>query len=278
MAETGSLLVDGCSLSYRLTGPSDAPVLVLTHGATLDQDSWLPQAQALCDRYRVLLWDLRGHGASQPLVGKFTMARGAADLIALLDHLGIARAALAGLSMGSYVSQRLLYAHPERVAALASFDATSLTSLAMSPLMRGLLGISDKIMMLYPHRMLVEAIAKGAALDPDVQAYIRRVAGQLDKRAIIDIWSAVQTGLMQDPDYREPVPLMIAVGAKDTIGLTYKGAVQWASERPSARFEVIPDAGHCANQDNPDYVTRILTEFLAEHWPADPVSHQTGVP
>lgn len=88
------LEVDGCALRYQLVGQVGAPVVVLSHGATLDHESWLPQAQTLTESCQVLLWDLRGHGRSQPLDGKFTIERGAADLRALLDHLQIERVAV----------------------------------------------------------------------------------------------------------------------------------------------------------------------------------------
>lgn len=267
MSTPHTLFVDGCTLHFWTHGPEDAPVVVLSHGATLDHESWAPQVPALSQHYRVITWDMRGQGLSLPLEGKFTMERGAKDLLAILDHLGIKKAALVGLSLGSYVSQRFLHDYPERVAALASFDATSLTSFVMSPFMRWMLSISDIILNLYPEKTLVETIAKGSAMEPATRDYIRRVVGRLDKRTIIDIWSAVQTGLAHDPNYREPVPLMIAIGEKDTVGLTAKGALEWAGLRPEARYEVILGAGHCANQDNPDYATRILLEFLGAHWP-----------
>lgn len=257
---------DGCALHIWSHGRDDAPPVLLSHGATLDHESWAPQIEALAAHYRVLTWDLRGHGLSQPLDGKFTMERGAADIQAILDHFGIETVALVGLSIGSYISQRFVYEHPERVGALVSFDATSLTGFRIGPVMRWLLSISDRLMGLYSEKQLVEAIAKGAAIRPDVQAYIRRVSAPLGKRKIIDIWSAVQTGLTYMPAYQEPVPLMIALGEKDTVGMTAKGAHQWAAQRPTARFEIIPDAGHCANQDNPEHSTRILLDFLGQHW------------
>lgn len=266
MSDPQTLFVDGCTLHFRVYGRADAPAVVLSHGATLDQESWAPQVPALSEHYRVVTWDLRGHGLSQPLEGKFTMERGAKDLLAILDHLGIEKAALVGLSMGSYVSQRLLLDHPRRVAALASFDATSLTGFTMGRAMRWMLSTSDLILALYPENMLVETIARNAAERPETRDYIRRVVGRLKKRTIIDIWSAVQTGLMDAPDYREPVPLMIAIGEHDKVGLTARGARQWAGQRPDARFEVIPGAGHCANQDNPEHATRVLLEFLQAHW------------
>ncbi|UUP18863.1 alpha/beta fold hydrolase [Nitratireductor thuwali] len=247
--------------------PSSKPV-VLSHGATLDHRSWDPQVAVLAEKYRVITWDLRGHGLSQPLTGRFSFERGAADLIALLDYLGIERAALVGLSMGAFISQQVAYAHRDRVAALVCFDAASLTHTKLGPAMRLLLAASGKAMAAFPHRLLVEAIARRAALDPEVRDYIREVSGNLTKSAILDIWHAVQTGLRWEPDYKIPHPLMIAVGDNDKVGATLSLSRKWARQCPDARFEIIPRAGHCSNQDNPRFASRILLDFLERHWPS----------
>lgn len=262
-----ALALDGCTLHVWTHGPDSAPAVVLSHGATLDHESWAPQVEPLARHYRVVTWDMRGQGLSQPLAGKFTFQRGAADLVAVLDHLGIGKAALIGLSMGGFVSQQVAYDRPDRVAALASFDAGSITALRMGPFARFGLAASSWLLRLYPHRRLVEAIARGSAVTPSVQDYIRRTAGRLDKSAIIDIWSAVQTGLRWEPAYRMRQPLLIGVGEHDRVGYTARANREWAALEPEAEFHVIPDAGHCANQDNPAAVTELLLAFLARHWP-----------
>lgn len=265
MTAHGTLVVDGCPLHYWVSGPESAPAIVLSHGATLDHESWAPQVAPLARQYRVITWDMRGQGLSQPLAGRFTFARGANDLLALLDHLRIRRAALVGLSLGGFVSQQVAYQAPDRVTALASFDAGSITSLKMGALARATLAASGWILRLYPYRRLIEAIAKGSAIKGPVQDYIRRTAGRLNKKAIIDIWSGVQTGLFWEPAYRVRQPLLIGVGEHDRIGHVARANREWAAQEPSAAFHVIPDAGHCANQDNPDAVTAVLLEFLRRH-------------
>jgi 3-oxoadipate enol-lactonase len=260
--------VEGCTIHFVQHGPPEAPVVVLSHGATLDRESWAQQIPVLAERYRVIAWDMRGHGQSRPAGGEITLERLAEDLRGLLDHLGIDRVALVGLSLGSYASQEFGSRHPERVAALASLDATSVTDTRMSGAMRWAMSVSHIALWLYPYRMLVRATAQGAAVTPEARAYIERTVSRLSKREYIATWAAVQTGLRQEPDYREPFPLLIAAGEKDDIGITRSGAVAWGEARPEAVFHMIPGAGHCANQDNPGYVNAMLLDFLAAHWPA----------
>ena len=89
---------DGCTLHYWLAGPEERPLVVLTHGATMDHRMFVAQAEALTSHYRVLYWDVRGHGLSQPLNEDFSLRQAVADLLALLDRIGYERAALVGHS------------------------------------------------------------------------------------------------------------------------------------------------------------------------------------
>src|SRR6185436_3073968 len=95
MRSTGYAPSNGTSLYYEVSGEGEA--VVLLHGFSLDHRMWAPQVDALAGRYRVVRYDLRGFGRSAPSPERFTHAD---DLLALLDHLHIDRAALVGLSMG----------------------------------------------------------------------------------------------------------------------------------------------------------------------------------
>lgn len=268
MSMNETLMVDGCHLHYQTYGPADAPPVLLTHGATLDGESWAAQIPALSRDYRVICWDLRGHGRSLPLRGDLTLARCAEDMRALLDHLGVERAALVGLSLGSYVSQEFGFRYPQRVTALASIGATSLTGLGLSRFMRWGLRHSDRLMRILPFSLLVRSIVRGTAIRPEVQDYVRRRFTHLDKAQLLAIWSAVQTGIRDIPDYREAFPLLIAAGARDDIGAVRSGARAWHEQRPGSTFRLIDGASHCANQDNPEDTNAMLLDFLAQSHPA----------
>src|SRR5580704_4355965 len=116
----GVLVLPGARLAYEVTG-AGAPVL-LVHGFGLDMRMWDPQVEHLAGRFRVVRYDCRGFGASGP----FDPAIGythAGDLLALLDHLGIGSAVLAGLSFGGRVVMQAALAAPERVAGVILLDA-----------------------------------------------------------------------------------------------------------------------------------------------------------
>ena len=116
----GVLALPGARLAYEVTGVG-APVL-LVHGFGLDMRMWDPQVEHLAARFQVVRYDCRGFGASGP----FDPAHGythAGDLLALLDHLSIGQAVLAGLSFGGRVVMQAALAAPARVRGLALLDA-----------------------------------------------------------------------------------------------------------------------------------------------------------
>jgi len=106
----------GERLYYEDTGGPGPPVL-FSHGFLLDRDFWEPQVSALRDGFRCLTWDQRGHGMSE-CSGPFDFYDAAGDGVALLDHLGLERAAWVGLSQGGFLAMRAAWKHPSRVSAL----------------------------------------------------------------------------------------------------------------------------------------------------------------
>jgi pimeloyl-ACP methyl ester carboxylesterase len=103
-------------ITYRVLG--DGPPVVLLHPFPLHHEFWLPAAQALITRYRVVLPDLRGHGDSGVGEGPATMEKHAADLARVMDDADIGRAPLVGVSIGGYLLFEFWRKHRGRVAAL----------------------------------------------------------------------------------------------------------------------------------------------------------------
>ncbi|MDE8652017.1 3-oxoadipate enol-lactonase [Novosphingobium album (ex Liu et al. 2023)] len=108
-------MVDGCRVAWRIDGPEDAPVLLLSNSLGTSMDMWQPQLAAFAARYRVLRYDTRGHGASDVPTGAYGLDRLGRDAIELLDGLGLARVHFCGLSLGGMTGQWLGVQAPERV-------------------------------------------------------------------------------------------------------------------------------------------------------------------
>ena len=100
-------------IAYEVRG--DGEPLVLVHGLAYDRLGWGRLPDLLAERFRVVLVDNRGVGESDAPAGPYTVAQLAADVLAVLDDAGIERTNLFGVSLGGYVAQELVLAHPERV-------------------------------------------------------------------------------------------------------------------------------------------------------------------
>src|SRR5258708_2150488 len=112
---------NGQWVHFEGTGGKLAP-LGLGHGLLMDQEMFAPQVEALSSRCRVITWDARCHGETETTDDAFSYWDLAEDLEGLLDHLGIARAVIGGMSQGGFVALRSALNHPERGAALALLD------------------------------------------------------------------------------------------------------------------------------------------------------------
>src|SRR5712691_6948834 len=113
---------DGDSINYESHGAG--PALLLSHGYVATSRMWDGQVAAFADRYRVILWDMRGHGQSgdpsDPAL--YSQALTVGDMAAVLDASGEERAIIGGLSLGGVMSLAFQLAYPERVRALMLFD------------------------------------------------------------------------------------------------------------------------------------------------------------
>jgi 3-oxoadipate enol-lactonase len=113
--------INGQWIHYEDTGGKLGPV-VLAHGVLMDHDMFAPQIAARNADWRIITWDARGHGETETTDDPFTYWDLAEDLRGLLDHLGIHRAVIGGVSQGGFVALRFALRYPERVAALILLD------------------------------------------------------------------------------------------------------------------------------------------------------------
>ena len=113
---------DGVRIYFEEHG--EGPAVLLTHGYGASARMWRGQMEALCDRYRVIAWDMRGHDRSDypDDPGPYSHDATVADMAAILDAGGVQKAVVGGLSLGGFMTLAFNLAFPERVAALMVFD------------------------------------------------------------------------------------------------------------------------------------------------------------
>lgn len=256
----------GSQLHYWLFDEREtAPWVILTHGATMDHRMFESQIPILSEQYRVLAWDVRGHGHSKPIGDPFTIESAADDLLAILDQHEIEQAVFVGQSMGSYISQEILYRAPERVLALVSIGGTALVY-EYSPVELNALRASLNLFRLTPYNQgFKRLVATNTAYTESAQEYAYEAISQLSREEFLSVWSGITQALRSDPEYRISVPLLITHGEHDLTGTVRAHAPLWADRDTEGQYIVIPDAGHNANQDNPEFFNQILLAFLSEH-------------
>ena len=243
---------DGVVLHYESHG--GGPPLLLSHGYGATLRMWDRQVAAFAEHYRLILWDMRGHGGSgdpdDPALYSHELT--VADMAALLDVCGVERAVVGGLSLGGVMSLAFCLAFPERVRALMLFDT--------GPGFRNAAARqawNDRALA-RAHRLEREGLAalgRGRETRLGCHRSARGLAGAA--RGMLTMRDASLIGSLP----QIAVPTLVVVGADDTDFLA--AADYMAAKIPGARKVVIPAAGHAANLDQPALFNRAMGEFLA---------------
>ncbi|MFO7537373.1 MAG: alpha/beta hydrolase [Chloroflexota bacterium] len=258
-----TLFRDGCPLHYWIGGPAERPLLVFMHGATMDHRMFNAQVDAFAPHYRLLVWDARGHGKSQPIGAGFSLAQCTQDMLAILDELGVEQAVLCGQSLGAYIAQYLYRQAPQRVQAMMIIGSTPIAQ-AYSRWEIWALKASLPLFRLWPYSHFTQTIARSTAQTPAVQSYALQAARQIDRADFATIWQAVTMAVNEkgDPSLRIEVPLLLVHGDNDRAGTIRRDMPRWAERETNVSYHIIPQAAHNANQDNPEFTNRVIKEFL----------------
>jgi pimeloyl-ACP methyl ester carboxylesterase len=251
----------GCTLYYWTAGPPTAPLVVFTHGATIDHREWAATLPLVAERFRVLVWDVRGHGRSRP--APFDLAAAVDDLLSILDELGVTQAIFVGHSMGGNLHQELVFHHPERVRALVCLDCTW-NFQKLSWLEKLSLSLAGPIFKLYPYKTLVEQSLAMTSNCESGRTLLRPAMSGLTKAEFIQVMLATAACLHAEPGYQINKPLLLLLGDQDATGNIRKIMPVWAQHEPQGRLVVIPNASHAANLDNPEAFHAALLKFLDE--------------
>ncbi|MEU9444435.1 alpha/beta fold hydrolase [Streptomyces sp. NPDC048304] len=267
MSKSKTVTLRGATLHYDDLGPSGGLPVLLIHGHPFDRTLWAPQAGALAEAgYRAITPDLRGYGRSSVTPGKVLLADFADDLAALLDHLGIERAVVGGVSMGGQITMEFQLRHPRRVRALVLSDTSAPAEtdegkefrnrLADRILAEGMDGYADEVI----DKMLA---SYNVAAMPDAAARVLGMMRATDPRGA----AAALRGRAERPDYRDTLaavtaPVLIVVGADDVFTPV---ADAEAIHRlvPHATLTVVEKAGHLPGAEQPESFNTALLDFLA---------------
>ena len=247
-----------CPIHYWTGGKTDAPLVVFTHGATVDHHEWDATLPIVGEHFRILAWDMRGHGLSRPAT--FDLSEAVADLLALLDRLEVRKATFVGHSMGGNLHQEFTYRHPERVKALAMLDCTW-NFMHLSASDKFWLKVADPIFKLYPYKTLIDQSVAVSATSIESQDLLRKSMQKLSKDEFVHILMNSTLCLRYEPDYKITQPLLMMMGDKEATGNIRKAMPLWA-RHDGVDLVIIPNAKHAANLDQPEIFHHSLLDFL----------------
>lgn len=237
-------------LHYTLTG-SGPLTIVLTHGLAAGEAIWSAQVAALAPYYRVLTWDLRGHGRSAPVPAPCTIADLAADLRAVLEDAGVARAVILGHSAGGVVAMRFALDAPERTAGLVLVGTASECNQRAHDFYTELATIAETRGM-DPVRRRLGVSAEQARLAPTDAATFAQVAramASLNAEPLTERLDAIRC------------PAQMIVGEKDFLGAG--GSVILHRRIAGSRLAIVPERGHGIFLEDPQGFNQLVLEFLA---------------
>ncbi|MGI8493237.1 MAG: alpha/beta fold hydrolase [Acidimicrobiales bacterium] len=260
--------LDGGSLAVLACGPPDAPVVLLGHGWTEDRRVWGPVAQRLvAGGLRVVVYDQRGHGRSSAGAAGHTIDAIGDDVAAIVRHLDLREAVLAGHSMGGMALQSFAGRHPELLAERARHLV--LVSTAAGNLVRAFPGFNRVALAALTH-----PVAHRVAAAPRFGRIL--VRGAHGERPALSHLAATQEMYVGTPALtrgefftamgtmdltaglaRISVPTTVVVGSRDQLTPRRHSEVL-ASSIPGARLEVIRGAGHQLPFEAPDRLANIL--------------------
>jgi len=250
-------------LHHQVLGRADGPALVFINSLGSDFRIWHEVVPAFLDRYRVVLYDKRGHGLSDAPPAPYTMDDHTDDLIALLDHLNVENAALVGLSVGGMIAQRMAVRAPHRVRALtlcctaAKIGTPELWAERIAAVEKG--GIEPLVENVL-QRWFTSAFRAGRA---DECAGWRNMLVRQPAHGYAGTCAAIRDTDLTPDAGRIQAPTLCMAGDQD--GSTPAEVVRHtAGLIPGARFELIQSCGHIPCIEQPAILANLIGHHLRE--------------
>jgi len=263
MAEAQRHTVGDVTLNYRIDGSGDP--LVCIHGVGSYLEAWEGVAERLSDRFRILTFDLRGHGRSSKVRGRYEIDDFVGDVLALADHAGFDSFNLAGFSLGGLIAQRIALTHQQRIrrlvllatvagrteeererveARLAALQAGDRGSHYDASLSRWL---TEGFQAENPE-LITKLRQRNAENDPECYAAAYRVLAQTDFGGLLD---------------QIRVPVLIATGEEDA-GSNPRMALYMHERITGSKLHILPGLRHSILTEAPARVAGLMRDFLGD--------------
>ena len=254
---------DDAEIVYWVLG--DGPAIVLLHPFPAHHEFWLPVAEALASRYRLILPDLRGHGESGAGEGPATMSKHAKDVARVMDDASVGRAPLIGVSIGGYLLFEFWRTRRDRVAAvgLCNTKAPADNPEARAARLQAANDVLERGVEPFLQSTVPRLFGKTTReTRPDLIEGALRMMRQMSPEDI----AQVQRGMAERPDSTDTlktinVPTLLLTGDEDVMtGINEADIMR--QHVAGSQLRVIPKAGHYSPWEQPAEAIRLLRQFL----------------
>jgi 3-oxoadipate enol-lactonase len=250
--------------NYRLEGRAGSPVVTLTHPLGVTLALWDDHVRSLARQYRVLRYDVRGHGDSEIPMGPYTLDQMADDLFALLDSLGVAQTHFVGVSMGGLIGMTAALAQPQRIRSLALCDTTACYGAGMRPMWEDRIGVAETEGMtaaLVDRTMAIWFTDAFRTRRPEAVERIAALLRKTDPRGYAAAIRAIGFVDLTERIGAIRCPTLVVVGEQDPG--TPPAMARVIHERiEGSELLVLPGAMHCAVVEDADHFLPVLLRFL----------------
>ncbi len=258
--------VNGATLFYEEMG-SGAETIVFSHSYLVDHRHFLPQMEALKEKFRCLAFDHRGHGQSEVTAGGYDMENLYADAVEFMKAMDCAPCHFVGLSTGGFIGLRIAIREPELVKSLVLMDTSAEAEPEESLKQYKILMFIVRWFGYRPvaGRVIPIFFTKKFLADParreEVQEWKRRLMAN-NRKAMVKFGQGIfgRASVYEElPNIKTPT--RVIVGEEDAATPVAK-ARRIAEKIREAKLVIIPEAGHLCTVEQPDAVTRAIEKFL----------------
>jgi 3-oxoadipate enol-lactonase len=252
-------------LNCRVDGNADGPTIVFSNSHATDLSLWSNQIDTLKERFNLVRYDQRGHGATPVSSASVTFDSLAADVVAILDAFAIERAVLVGVSMGAVTMLRCAALQPSRVTAVFASDGQwaapanardTWDGRIRSALGEGMDALVEPTLVRWFTAASLEQDATGVR-------HARRMIAATSPTGYAEAARAMQAYDFRADYMALRMPVQYVVGAND--GTLPAVMPQMCDATPHAQLLTIPDAGHLPNLERPQAFNDALLNFVAQH-------------
>ena len=250
-------------MQVRIDGDPGSPVVVLGHALATDLSFWDLQVAVWSRSFRVVRYDLRGHGRSQAPAGEYGFEQMADDVTGLLDHLNVEYAAYVGLSLGGMIGQTLALKSPHRLTALLLAETNARTPDALKGMwQQRIAGVMTGGMETQVEGSLARWFTPAfREASPLTVAWITSLIRQTQTAGFIACCRAIENLDLLDKLEQVRTPTLVVAGAEDQAAPA-ANLQAIAARIPGAEFQMIAKAAHLGNIEQATAFTELVGTFL----------------